>query len=291
MPSATVRAISPACRLLNCVGWGRAIALAAATCFALVVLSASTRAERPGPFSGPYVGINAGIAWGSSGYATNPGCPPLAVDATFCNAAPDPSVANGVAVAASGTGSLSATGFAGGVQTGYNWQAGTLVYGIEADISALGLGEATSTRGVFPFAFLGTQYALTEKMRPEWLATLRARLGYTVAPHVLLYATGGLAFSEFKFSSSYSDNAIDATFPGGTGFGSRSAVMSGWTAGGGVEWLLGGNWTIKAEYLYADLGSMRIAVPTSNTAAFTQTMLVDADLTVQTARVGLNYRY
>jgi outer membrane immunogenic protein len=271
--------------------WGRAVALAAATCVALGVLSASTRAEAPGPFGGPYVGVNAGLAWGRSGFATNPGCPSSSVNATFCGASPDPSATNGAAVAASGTGSLSATGFAGGAQAGYNWQTGALVYGVETDFSALGLGDAASARGLFPFTFLGTQYTLAEKMRPEWLLTLRARLGYTVAPHLLVYATGGLAFSKFRFSSSYSDNAIDPAFPGGTGFGSKSAVVWGWAAGGGAEWLLGSNWTIRAECLYADLGSMAVPVPTSNTAAFSQTMHVDAGLTVQIARIGLNYRY
>ncbi len=36
---------------------------------------------------------------------------------------------------------------------------------------------------------------------------------------------------------------------------------------------------------------MRVPVPTSNTAAFTQTMQVDAQLTAQIARLGLNYRF
>ena len=34
-----------------------------------------------------------------------------------------------------------------------------------------------------------------------------------------------------------------------------SNTRTGWTAGGGVEWMFVPNWTAKAEYLYVDLDS------------------------------------
>jgi outer membrane immunogenic protein len=241
-------------------------------------------------FAGGYVGLNAGAAWGNSSFSTNPGCPQSAVNATFCGAAPDPSATNGAAVAASGTGDLASSGFTGGIQGGYNWQYGSIVFGGEADFGAFNLSDSASPSGVFPFPFLGTTYALTESMSTSWLATLRGRLGYTVTADLLLYATAGVALTDFSFSSSYSDNAIDVTFPGGTGSGSVSNVITGWTVGGGGEWLLDDNWSIKAEYLYLDFGSTDLAVATSNTPEYTQTMVVDADLTAQVARVGINYR-
>ncbi len=187
-------------------------------------------------------------------------------------------------------GDLSSSGFTGGIQGGYNWQNGSIVYGGEGDFGAFDVGGSASPAGIFPFPFLGTTYALSESMSAKWLATLRARLGYTIAPQLLLYATGGIAFSDFKFASGYSDNAIDPTYPGGTGFGKKSGVAVGWTLGGGGEWLLDGPWSIKAEYLYLDFGSTSIDVATSNTAAYTQTMHVEADLSAQVARVGINFR-
>ncbi|MET0192754.1 MAG: outer membrane beta-barrel protein [Hyphomicrobiaceae bacterium] len=257
----------------------------------LVLASGPTRAEPPGLFSGAYIGLNAGAAWGQSSFSTNPNCPPAIVDAPFCNAAPDPSVVNGEAVAASGSGKLSPSGFTGGVQAGYNWQRGHIVYGAEIDFGAFDLDKRGTESGLFPFPFLGTQYALTQKMSADWLATVRGRVGFTMMQHVLLYATGGLAFSDVKFASGYSDNAIDATFPGGSGYGAKAAIKTGWTAGGGVEWALHGNWLMRAEYLYVDLGSMRVAVPITNTPAFTQSMSANSDLTAQIGRLGLNYRY
>lgn len=270
-------------------GRRRAVALAALAGFALAVLSAPAQAQGRGPFEGSYVGLNAGAAWGSASYATDAGCLPTA-SVTFCDSG-GASVANGTAVANSGTGALSSTAFSGGIQAGHSWQSGALVYGAEGDLGILALGKSASASGFFPVTFLGDQYALAEKMTTHWFATLRARLGVACAPHLLLYATGGLAFSQFKFSSSYSDNAVGFGFPGGSGFGSRTEIKAGWTAGGGAEWLLHKNWSMKAEYLYVDLGSMGVSVPTSNTAAFTQTMHVDTQLTAQIARLGLNYRF
>ena len=270
---------------------GRGIVFAAVAVIAVLVASESARAEPPRLFSGAYIGLNAGAAWGQSSFSTNPNCPPAIVDAPFCNAAPDPSVVNGEAVAASGSGKLSPSGFTAGVQAGYNWQRGHIVYGAEVDFGALDLDKRATESGLFPFPFLGTQYALTQKMSADWLATVRGRVGFTMMQHVLLYATGGLAFSDVKFASGYSDNAIDATFPGGSGYGAKSAVRTGWTAGGGVEWAHDRDWLIRLEYLYVDLGSMRAAVPITNTPAFTQTMSVRSDLTAQIGRLGLNYRF
>lgn len=267
-------------------------AIALAIGIATVVLAAGTpvRADPSSGFAGGYVGVNAGVARGSSNFGTDPGCVPVGANGTFCEQSSTSSV-NGTHVARSGSGDLSDSGFTGGIQGGYNWQSGSIVFGGEADFGALDLGKSIDRAGVFPFPFLGTTYALGESMSTDWLVTLRGKLGYVAAPQLLLYATAGVAFTELDFSSSYSDNAVDVTFPGGAGSGSSSDVLTGWTVGGGGEWKLDERWSIKAEYLYLDFGSMTVAVPVSNTVAFAQTMRVDADLDIHLARIGLNYRY
>jgi len=247
-----------------------------------------TRGPASPSFAGAYIGLNAGAAWGSSDYSTNPGCASSGVNAVFCEVGA--SEANGAAVGSLGTGSLSSSGFTGGIQAGYNWQSGNIVFGGEGDFGAFNLSKSASPGGTFPEPFLGTAFNLNESMSTDWLITLRGRLGYTVTPQLLLYGTAGLALTDFKFSSGYSDNAIDATFPGGTGSTRVSNVVTGWTIGGGGEWLMDGCWSIKAEYLYVDFGSTNMPVALSNTEDFTQTMWVDADLSAQVARVGVNYR-
>ena len=266
-------------------------ALAAVTTLVATGSAASAQTS-PYAFGGAYIGLNAGAAWGSASYATDPGClADPAAPAVFCNSAPSASAVNGTAVAASGSGDLSGAGFTGGIQGGYNWQSGKIVFGGEGDFGAFSFDKSTNATGNFPLVFAGTSYALTERASTNWLITLRGRIGYTVTPDLLLYATGGLALTDFHFASGYSDNAVSpGLFSGGTGFGARTDIKAGWVAGGGGEWLLDGPWSIKAEYLYLDFGSMSVAVPTSNTAAFAQTMLVDADLSAQVARIGINYR-
>jgi outer membrane immunogenic protein len=266
----------------------KAAGLVAGIVTTVSMVSLPALAEPPSSFEGAHVGVSAGAAWGSTDYATDPGCPPSPGPAAFC-ILNDP---NGTAVANSGTGELSSTGFTGGIQGGYSWQFANVVIGGEGDFGVFDLSRSVSTSGAFPpTIFAGDTFTLTESMSTDWLVTLRGRLGLVVAPQLLLYVTGGLALTELKFSSSYSDDAIGGPFPGGTGFGSKSGVRTGWTVGGGGEWLLPEGWSVKAEYLYVDFGSESIAVPVSNTTDFTQTMTVDADLSANIARAGLNYRF
>ena len=76
--------------------------------------------------------------------------------------------------------------------------------------------------------------------------------------------------------------------------GSQSSFKTGWTLGGGGEFALNRSWTIKAEYLYVDLGKV-----TSTTSLFTPAGAAlanskigySADLNLHIARVGLNYRF
>lgn len=239
-------------------------------------------------FAGAYVGLNAGAVWGRDRHATAVDCL-SAVFGVFCDAASG-SLANGTAVSQAGTGNLSGAGFTGGVQGGYNWKFDNVVLGAEGDFGAFDLGNSSARSGTFPVTFLGNAFTLQQSMSTNWLATLRGRAGITVAPDVMLYGTAGVAFSDLKFSSSYSDNAIDALFPGGTGSASKSSVVTGWTIGGGGEWMLGQGWSLKAEYLYIDFGTKTLSVYASNTPTYTQTITVDADLSAQVARIGFNFR-
>jgi hypothetical protein len=40
----------------------------------------------------------------------------------------------------------------------------------------------------------------------------------------------------------------------------RPAARLGWIAGGGAEYMFAPHWTVKAEYLYYDLGSVTYAL-------------------------------
>ena len=152
-------------------------------------------------WAGPYIGGNLGYEWGS--VSNNPAKP---------------------------------SGFAGGVQAGYNWQTGPWVFGVEGDI------EASAANDTFaPWKFSN-----------PWFGTLRGRAGYAIS-NVLFYGTGGLAFGELT----------------GQTFGiSESHTTAGWTAGLGAEVGLAPHWSAKIEYLYVDLSSSRFVTVTGAQNAY-----------------------
>jgi outer membrane immunogenic protein len=147
------------------------------------------------------------------------------------------------------------SGFIGGAEIGYNYQFNNWVAGIEADIQGIAgqavNGSITSTSG-------SLNSTLTGSMDTRWLGTLRGRLGFLPTPTLLVYGTGGLAYGEVSASTSLSqsDSSTSPTFTGsGSGGDGFAELVTGWTAGGGVEWMFTQNWSVKVEYLHYDLGS------------------------------------
>ncbi len=137
-------------------------------------------------------------------------------------------------------------GFAGGVQAGYNWQfAPQWVIGFEGDIGYLGINRSV----------LDWDENLDFGVKTDWYATLRGRFGYTNGPS-LFYATGGAAFVQLR-NNFDNLNALNIA----PTFASKSETATGWTVGGGVETMLDGNWSAKAEYLYIDADSQGIINP------------------------------
>jgi outer membrane immunogenic protein len=119
-------------------------------------------------------------------------------------------------------------GLVGGT-AGYNYQIGPAVLGIEGDIDWTDIHGTTVSAGC-PAGCTTSN---------SWLSTVRGRLGYAFGP-VLPYVTGGGAFGN-----------ITASTPGFIG---ASSTNAGWTAGGGLEFAITRNWSLKAEYLFVDLG-------------------------------------
>ena len=91
------------------------------------------------------------------------------------------------------------------------------------------------------------------------MGTLRGRLGYLVAPTVLVYGTGGFAYGGVKSSTTISQAYTPVVFnsiePQWSSFASNCATITGWTAGAGAESAVGwSNLSLKGEFLYYDLG-------------------------------------
>ncbi len=224
----------------------------------------------PYSWTGCYIGVNAGGAWGRMREDWDP------------NPAGFPT--SGPSLIANGSGSYDGDGWVGGGQIGCNWQTQSIVWGVEGDIDYSGL---TGSRDVaVPAAGAVAAYSIHEDFRSRWLATVRGRVGWAI-DRVLLYVTGGLAVSDIRTTDT-------AVFPASATFNSVTATTTraGWTVGGGIEWAFLPHWSIKAEYLYVDLGSFSTTSANSNPGAFPLSTIVhNHNLTENIARLGLNFKF
>jgi len=164
-----------------------------------------------------------------------------------------------------------ANGVIGGGQIGYNYQYTNWVFGVEADF------EGSSQKGTSMSAAAGVTTAQTDSL--PWFGTARGRIGYTPVDRWLVYATGGLAYGDVKTTDTFNNAGMVATT-------SANTTKVGWTAGGGVETALWGNWTGKIEYLYVDLPNA-----TFNSMAFGHPATISTHLHENIGRVGMNYRF
>lgn len=143
-----------------------------------------------------------------------------------------------------GGGSIKGTdkGFTIGGTTGYNWQCDGGLLGIETDISYFNADNNWSA------SCCG---GLSESLDSEinWFGTLRARVGIVGDQNFLIFGTGGLAYGGIDHSFNFQGGEI------GSFSQSNSDTEIGWTAGGGIEYLLSEHWSFRADALYVDFGS------------------------------------
>ena len=169
-----------------------------------------------------------------------------------------------------------ATGLLGGIQLGYNFQTGALVYGVETDLSL----STAKTTGTGSASFFGLWTAETGSRA---FGTTRLRLGYAF-DRSLLYATGGLAYANMR-------NRFQPCSPPFCGitvpFTSATGWRVGYTIGGGWEYSIARNWSVKAEALYYGLGTRRVTA----LDAFGSTYGLTDRMTGWVARGGINYQF
>lgn len=144
---------------------------------------------------------------------------------------------------------------------GWNTQYGNWVFGIDGDYSYAALTAHSDACGSLPNS-CGS--------RLKSFGTVRGKVG-AVYGSWLLYASGGWAFGEVSGVSSAKLSGSD--------------IYSGWTVGAGIETLIAPQWSMKLEYLYADLGDRDLYQ--ANVPGFPENVAVRANI----LRVGINYRF
>jgi outer membrane immunogenic protein len=214
-----------------------ALAGGAATAADLPPVTAATAIPPPWPrtwdWTGFYGGINAGFSFGNARNTWN--------------------IPVGPSVSVTSTDTERFDGPLGGIQAGWNWQYSALLVGIEADID---YGAETSKQTTFNSAFTTTApgtIAVTHSDTLNWFGTVRGRFGVALGP-ALVYGTGGFAWALGKehVAGTATNTNTTVAFINSSDL---TTLMAGWTAGGGAEIAFCNNWAVRAEYLYADLGT------------------------------------
>ncbi|EKS39564.1 hypothetical protein HMPREF9695_01525 [Afipia broomeae ATCC 49717] len=173
-------------------------------------------------------------------------------------------------------------GVVGGGQVGYNWQfAPNWLLGIEGDISGTGIRNNNTrpiTTGGAPIGPFGFNHVADQNV--NWLASIRGRLGW-VWDRWLIYGTGGGAFGGVDYRTDYTGFAVNNPL-------TTSRTLSGWVAGGGVEYAVANNWTVRAEYLYYDLGNETVINPTSTPGS---NLVTTYENRFHVVRAAVNYKF
>jgi outer membrane immunogenic protein len=189
-------------------------------------------------WSGIYAGVNAGYGWGDRDWDDDAGIFP---DETF---------------------RYDLRGAVAGAQIGYNFQADSFVFGIEADGAWGDMRDTVSEFGGF----------ITAESEVEWLATIRGRAGFAW-DRFMVYGTGGIAFAEV-------DTDVTTIFIGSD---SDAATHTGWVAGIGFEGMITERISLKAEYLHADFGKESFDYYAATNGS--------ADLDLDIVRIGVNWHF
>ncbi len=175
--------------------------------------------------------------------------------------------------------------YGGGAQAGYLRQTGALVWGYEADyFTGASTNAQTSKLLTTP---LSGSFSTDFGYKIASMITLRARAGIAF-DHFLLYGTGGLALASIK-SAPMSSFTVGANIYDG----SHTATRTGWVAGGGLEYAINEHWSIRQEYLYADLGSETFSYgdSTNNPLSGGFSFTANVHHRIQLYRFGVNFKF
>lgn len=164
-------------------------------------------------------------------------------------------------------------GFMGGGTVGYNFQVSSVVFGVEVEGGYLG---ASRTTVVPDTGDAGDQ--LNHKYSTYLVAAARLGLAFD---RFLVYAKGGAAWAQISHTEGDLDlpgPALDPNFSY-----SVTRTLSGYAVGGGLEYAITNNWTIKGEYLYMKFGNFTATDAGARTYVLTNQ--------VSTGKLGVNYKF
>lgn len=159
------------------------------------------------------------------------------------------------------------SGAFGGGTVGYNWQfpGSQFVFGIEVDAAGANIKDSVTED------LLGIPVTTETKINSFGSVTGRAGFAMDAA---LIYAKGGFAWANNK--ATLSAPAAGVSF-------SDSHTHTGYTIGGGLEYMFAPNWSAKGEYMFTSVGS--------ETYNFGGLPVDSGTIDFHTIKVGVNYHF
>ena len=230
------------------------LALASGPVFAADPIDVDTAFD----WSGVYIGLNAGYAFGGD-------------DRVGVGLDPGPDFHD--------VGDVDMSGIFGGLQAGWNWQVDSFVLGLEGDIQFADIdGDFSSTDG------LGNSFDGSSDV--DFFGTARLRAGWAI-DQVLFYGTAGLAWADLDYSVRFEGANGDVANM------SEDGGIWGYAVGGGAEFAFSEALSAKVEYLYIGLDSDEIsgAVRDARGGLTGQDATTVMTPSFHTVRVGLNWHF
>jgi len=231
-----------------------------------LIFTKAPPAPPPPNWTGFYVGGDAGAAWLS--------------DAATWNPLPSPAVFGASPISGTDRG----VGFLGGAHFGYDDQVmPDWVAGFEGDWTWT-KADGSFTQPWIPAVVPGAQATMSANL--DWIASARARLGYLITPDIMAYATGGAAWARIDYGAvSVNPGTLYSAAT------NSSSTQPGYTAGGGVEWMMTDNWSVRAEYLYYRFKADPNVVAQAPGIPANPSNFVWAASNVSVARAGISYKF
>src|SRR5258708_33023118 len=246
---------------------------------ALVAEGSRFAASQAQAQTGGYVGVSAGYGWTNARASTS----------TVFSATGYFATTSVPAIAAAGIQTVKPAGVDAGLDAGYDWHSGSLMFGVAGDVSVLDGSKSATTTMIYPCCS-PTALTITQSVKTSWMTTARARVGFDMSG-ASIYVTGGYAGLKARYSALFTD-----TFATAHEAGSKSEYRSGWVVGGGADIRVSRNWSLQPEYLHAEFGHINApgGVITAFTPAIsfpTNTFTHSARLTTNVVRVGIHYHF
>jgi outer membrane immunogenic protein len=200
-----------------------------------------------------------------------------------------------------GDGSVNASGIIGGAHAGYVWQFGRLVYGLEGDFDGANLRKSSDcvvqsmvtgvsvtpgACGQIPNLAAGDSF----RTALLWQSSARARLGYAL-DNIFIYGTGGVAIAGLQ--TRYTEVVSLLPFFAGRAEPSFNRTAVGFTLGGGVEYAIDANWSVRAEYRFSDFGKPKpiSSNQLTNFAPASPAIRIYHDVEENTVLFGVSYKF